>query len=117
MNRIPFRTIPIVAALGALPAIASAQPADLALTACARQVVNDLAAHQSVAPRYSVVLKGDPAPSPYDLRPYRFALEARDPKTGVLVVRAECDAQGDGKVIAYRTLPLGKAPATFAEYD
>lgn len=107
MNRIRFRMIPLLTALAAFPAALKAKPADVALGACAKQIVTDFAAKQGLTPRYSVVLDehrlGSEAASAVV---YRFTLIARDPRNGAVVARAECDAQSSGKVIAYRTLPL-----------
>jgi hypothetical protein len=116
MYNIRFRLIPLVTALAVHPALSHSKPADIALDACARQVVGDVAARQGLQPKYSVTLKDDPLLSlPASADVYRFTLEARDPKTGSIVARAECDAAHDGKVISYRTLPLIKEPATLAK--
>ena len=56
MKRIRFRTIPLVMSLAALPALADAKTADVALDACARQIVSDFATRQGLAPRYTVKL-------------------------------------------------------------
>ena len=116
MYNIRFRLIPLVTALAVHPALSHSKSADVALNACARQVVDDVAARQGLQPKYSVTLENDLRLSPPAFADvYRFTLEARDPKTGSIVARAECDAAHDGKVISYRTLPLRKEPATLAK--
>jgi hypothetical protein len=109
MKKIGLRMIPLGAALAALPAMSNAAAPDLALNACAQQVVSGLAARQGSTPKYSVRFDH---PAGFTHGPlaessvYRFTLEAHDPKSGTLVARAECDAQYDGRVIVYRPLPL-----------
>ena len=107
MNRIRFRMIPLLTVLTALPAVSNAKPADVALDACAKQIVTDFAARQGHTPRYSVVLdESHLGSSAESAAVYRFTLIARDPRNGAIVARAQCDVQWSGKVIAFRTLPV-----------
>lgn len=118
MTRIRFRTIPLVLSLAAMPALASAKPAAVALDACARQIVSDFATRQGLAPKYTVKLDERQAlHEPADASVYRFTLVARNPKSGAVVAYAQCDAGYDGRVISYRTLPLSGAAATFARSE
>ncbi len=118
MKRIRFRTIPLVMSLAALPALADAKTADVALDACARQIVSDFATRQGLAPKYTVKLDERQAlREPADANVYRFTLIARNPKSGAVVARAQCDAGYDGRVISYRTLPLTDASATLARSE
>ncbi len=108
-RRIMPRALVLAASLAALPALSVAKPSDVALNGCAQQVVSEFAARQGLTPKYSVNL--DQRRSFRDFGAaepaiYRFTLEARDPKTGLLVARAECDARYTGEVVAFRTLPL-----------
>lgn len=107
MTGIRFRTIPLVLSLAALPALASTKPAEVALDACARQIVSDFATRQGLAPKYTVKLDERQALyEPANASVYRFTLVARNPKSGTVVAYAQCDAGYDGRVISYRTLPL-----------
>jgi hypothetical protein len=116
MNRIRFRLIPLLTALAALPAAVNAKPADVALNACARQIVSDFAAQQGLTPRYSVVLDEHHLGSGVtSAEVYRFTLIARNPRNGAVVARAQCDAQSSGRIIAYRTLPLTEPDETVAQ--
>lgn len=113
-----FRLIPLLTALAAVPAVASAKPADVALKACARQIVTDFASKQGLTPKYSVKLdESRTALGAPSADVYRFTLIARNPKDGSVVARAQCDAQFNGRVIAYRTLPLSEQPATLAKSE
>ena len=116
MNRIRFRMIPLLTALAALPAASNAKPADVALDACAKQIVTDFAARQGHTPRYSVVLdESQLGSSAGSAAVYRFTLIARDPRNGAVVARAQCDVQWSGRVIAFRTLPLTEKSPTVAQ--
>jgi len=107
--------IPLALSLAALPALAAAKSPDVALDACARQIVSDFAVRQGLAPKYTVVLdKSRSIKEPAEASVYRFTLIARNPKSGAVVARAQCDAGYDGHVISYRTLPLNEASGTFA---
>ena len=118
MQRIRFRTIPLVISLAALPALAGAKPAEVALDACARQIVSDFATRQGRAPKYTVKLDERQAlHEPGVASVYRFTLIARNPKSGAVVAYAQCDAGHDGRVISYRTLPLSDASATLARSE
>lgn len=112
-HRVTPRALAFAASLVTLPALSIAKPSDAALNGCAQQVVSELAARQGLTPKYSVNLDQRRGFSDFGAAEpeiYRFTLEARDPKTGVLVARAECDAQYTGKVVAFHTLPLAGKP-------
>jgi len=117
-HRVMPRAMALAASLATLPALSIAMPSDAALNGCAQQIVSDLAAHQGLTPKYSVNLDRRRSFSDFGVAEpeiYRFTLEARDPKTGLLVARAECDARYTGKVVAFRTLPLAAQSTTLAK--
>jgi hypothetical protein len=118
MKRIGIRLLSLTTTLTGLAAMSHANAPDVALAACAKQVVSDFAARQGLMPKYSVALdESGAAGAPEHASIYHFTMEARDPKTGALVAHAECDAQYSGEVIAYRTLPLTTAPKTLAKSE
>jgi hypothetical protein len=117
-HRVMPRAIVLAASFATLPALSIAKPSDAALNGCAQQVVSEFAARQGLTPKYSVNLDQRRSFSDFGAAEpeiYRFTLEARDPKTGLLVARAECDAQYTGKVVAFRTLPLAGQSMTLAK--
>lgn len=118
MTTIRFRLIPLLAALAALPAVSNAKPADVALKACAREIASDFGAKQGLTPKYSVKLDESLVPfSAPSADVYRFTLIARNPKNGAVVARAQCDAQFNGRVLSFRTLPLKEEAATLAKSE
>jgi hypothetical protein len=118
MKRIGIRLLSLTAMLTGLAAMSHAKGPDVALAACAKQVVSDFAAQQGLMPRYTIALDDSAAGwAPAESSMFHFTMEAHNPKTGALVAHAECDAQYNGKVIAYRTLPLTTAPKTLAKSE
>ena len=117
-----FRTFSLAAAIAALtPAICNASAEKTAINACARALASSLASPGAAAPSFKVLYGGfQSAPSAFDFftRDYSFELHANDPKTGLLIARANCFTDGRGSVTSLSLIPLDGVvhPALAAQY-
>jgi hypothetical protein len=107
-------TLAAIAALS--PVISNATPERASAKACARAFATSIAAPGGAAPQFKLAYRADVSSTVSDYYPteYTFALEARNPKTGVALARALCVTNAHGEVASISALPLDEKPALAA---
>jgi hypothetical protein len=113
-----FRTISLIAAAIAAPAISNASPEQTSLEACAHTLATSVAENGASTPVYRVASHVDADESGsivrYYSREYTFEMKARDPKTGQIVARATCTAKPDGTVTSFSRVLMTQPTSTVA---
>lgn len=100
--------IAAVSAAALIPTISNASE-KTSLNACARALAATFASGTAAAPSYKVAYKANRfALSPLEFygHEYTFDLQARDQKTGLTVVTAQCSTNSRSEVIALNTTPV-----------
>lgn len=95
----------------------NASPDTDAVNACARALAHSLAGPSVQPPSYKLVYRGNDVADAW-LAPYAsvsiFDLQASDPKTGVILARAQCSTNRRGAVIAFSSTSGNEKSATLS---
>lgn len=90
------------------PCISNASPERASAKACASAFASSIAAPGAGAPAYKLAYRGTTGSALSDFYPsdYTFTLEARNPKTGLPIARAQCSTDSRGTVTTISAVPL-----------